>query len=197
MATPFKTGEKILFGIFGVFIVLAVISFTILEIIRARSTKPMYEVVTHFDLSEEGKKGSALFRHNQCTDCHRAMRNGTNMSLSLDAEGSRRSQEWILQFLKEPEKVYESKTIDHGAAPKEAAYVAALPPETLHAIAVFLSQLRADQGASAAPAPPTGRSEFIDNMVKVWAPKDWGERYKDMRDAPQPEPTPAPKSTKE
>ena len=170
-----------MFGIFGAFIVLAVISFVILEVVRFKATKPMYEATMHFDFSPEGLKGSELFRQSRCTSCHRAMRNGTNMGLSLDGLGSRRTQEWILKFLNDPEKVYESRTFDHGPAPKEAAYVAALPPETLHAIGVFLSELRADQGAAASALPPEGRSEFIDNMVKAWAPKEWDEKYTDVR----------------
>lgn len=192
MAQLLKTGEKILFGIFGAFIALAVISFAILEIVRWNSSKPLYSTTSHYDFTPEGLKGSVLFREARCTSCHRAMRNGTNMGLSLDGEGSRRSLEWILQFMKDPEKTYNSRTLDHGAMPKEAAYVAQLAPETLHAIGVFLSELRADQGAAAAPQPPSGRSEFIDSMVKAWAPKEWNEQHKDIRDKPSRELTPPP-----
>jgi hypothetical protein len=44
-------------------------------------------------------------------------------------------------------------------------------------------------GSAAAPKPPEGRSEFIDNMLKVWAPKEWDEKYSDIRTkAPEGEP---------
>ncbi len=89
-----------------------------------------------------------------------------------------------MAFLTQPEKTYDARTIDHGPAPKEAAYVAELPPNVLNDIAAFLSELRADQGSAAAPKPPEGRSEFIDNMLKAWAPKDWDERYTDVRKKP-------------
>ena len=72
------------------------------------------------------------------------------------------------------------RTVDHGPA-KEAAYVAELPQEKRHAIAVFLSELRADNGAATAAAPPEGRSEFIDSMVKMWAPAEWNDKYQDVR----------------
>jgi hypothetical protein len=51
----------------------------------------------------------------------------------------------------------------------------------LRALAKFISELKADQGSSSAPVPPEGRSEFIDDMVKVWAPKEWNEKYEDVR----------------
>jgi len=165
-------------------VVLAIISFVILEVVRFRSTEPMYDPTMHFDFSPEGLRGSELFRQARCTSCHRAVRNGTNMGLSLDGLGSRRTQEWNLKFLSDPETTYNSRTLDHGPAPKEAAYVSALPPADLHAIGVFLSELRADRGASAAALPPEGRSEFIDNMVKAWAPKEWDEKYSDVRNKP-------------
>jgi cytochrome c553 len=177
-----KTGEKVLFGIAGVFIVLAVIAYIILEMYRLSSDTPIFESKTSFDFSEQGAVGSALFRESRCTSCHRALRNGTNMGLSLDGVGSLRTSEWLYNFLKDPEQTYGAPTIDHGAAPKEAAYVAKLPDEDLRAIAQFISELKAEQGSASAPVPPDGRSEFIDNMVKTWAPKEWKEKYSDVRE---------------
>ncbi len=177
-----KTGEKVLFGIAGVFIVLAVIAYIILEMYRLSSDTPIFETKTSFDFSEQGAVGSALFRESRCTSCHRALRNGTNMGLSLDGVGSLRTPEWLYKFLKDPEQTYGAPTLDHGAAPKEAAYVSKLPDEDLRAIAQFISELKAEQGSASAPVPPDGRSEFIDNMVKTWAPKEWKEKYSDVRE---------------
>jgi len=179
-----KSGEKILFGIVGVFILLATLAYAALEIYRMSRPEPLFQVKTHYDFSPDGQRGSELFREAGCTACHRALRNGTNMGLSLDGLGSARSVGWIEQFLADPEAVYTARTIDHGKAPKEAAYVSQLPEDQRHAIAVFLSELKADQGSSSAPVPPEGRSEFIDSMVKVWAPKEWAEKYEDVRDRP-------------
>lgn len=182
---PLKSGEKILLAIFGVFFVIAVIAYIALETVRLNSDKPMFVQTTHFDLSEDGKKGSALYRFARCNSCHRAMRAGTSMGLSLDGLGSKYSVEHIENFLHNPEDFYDGPTLDHGAAPKEAAYVANLPPEDLHLIAVFLSELKADPGSSAAKAPPPGRSEFIDSMIGTWAPPEWKEKYQDIRDKDQ------------
>lgn len=181
--TSLKQGEKILFGIVGVFLVLAVLSFAVLEAVRITSDEPMFESKTSFDLSAEGHRGSQIFRESQCTACHRAMRNGTNMGLSLDGVGSKRTVEWLEKFLADPEGTYNTSTLDHGMRPKEAAYVSELPASDRRALAVFLSELKAEQGSPSSPVPPEGRSEFIDNMVEIWAPANWKEKYQDVREA--------------
>lgn len=182
MAQGLKQGEKVLFGIFGAFIVAAVLGYIALEAIRYNLDKPMYQVTTHFALSDEGLKGSVLFREARCTACHRAMRNGTNMGLSLDGLGSKRTVDWIQAFLREPEKMYGSATLDHGEFPKEAAYVAKIPDSELSLIAVFLSELISDQGSPSSPVPPAGESGFIDGALKMVAPPEWKDKYKDVRD---------------
>jgi len=197
---PLKSGEKILFGIVAVFIGLAVIAYAALETYRMSRTEPLFENKTHYNFSEAGHLGSRLFRESRCTACHRALRNGTNMGLSLDGVGSVRTLDWLVAFLAEPETTYEARTLDHGPKPKEAAYVAQMPEKDRYAIAVFISELKAEQGSSSAAMPPEGRSDFIDNMVGAWAPADWKERFQDIRTKPVPqdtsqaEPSSAPKA---
>jgi len=179
---PLKSGEKILFIVFGVFFVLALIAYIALESIRLTSDEPIFKQNTYFDFSEVGKEGSKIYREARCNSCHRALRAGTSMGLSLDGIGSKRSLEWLEEFLVNPEAVYEGETLDHGLPPKEAAYTARLSEDERHKIAVFLSELRADPGSSVSKRPPPEHSEFIDTMVKMWAPKEWGEKYTDIRD---------------
>ena len=176
-----KLGEKILFGIVALIFLFAVASYVMLETLRAHSTKPLYQITDHFNFTAEGKKGSMIFRKQQCTSCHKALRNGTNMGLDLDGIGSKRTLKYLYNFLKHPEQTYAAATIDHGPAPKEAAYVAKLPDADLHALAVFLSEDKADQGSADSPLPPKGRSSFIDDMVKVWAPNSWKSEFTDVR----------------
>ena len=179
---PLKSGEKILFIVFGVFFVLALIAYLALESIRLTSEEPMFKPTSFFDFSEVGAEGSKIYREARCNSCHRALRSGTSMGLSLDGMGSKRSLEWIEAFLINPESVYEGETLDHGLPPKEAAYTTRLSEDHRHKIAVFLSELKADPGSSVAKRPPPEHSEFIDAMVKMWAPKEWGEKYTDIRD---------------
>ncbi len=176
-----KRGEKILLGVIALIFLFALASFIMMEIYRAHLNRPMYADATHFDFSEEGLKGSALFRHDRCTSCHRAVRNGTNNGVDLDGVGSKRSLQYLVNFLKDPEATYGTRTLDHGPAPKEAAYVAELPEQDRHAIAQFLSELRANRGSPDAPLPPQERSGFIDEMVKVWAPDSWKADHHDVR----------------
>lgn len=177
-----KQGEKILFGIAAAFIIVAIIGYVLLETVRLTSDEAMFESKTSFTLSPPGHRGSELFRHSGCTACHRAMRNGTNMGLSLDGVGSVRTQEWLYEFLRFPEQTYTAVTFDHGAPPKEAAYVANMADDELYDIAVFISELKSEQGSASAPMPPEGGSAFIDSMLKTFAPKEWDEKYQDVRE---------------
>ncbi len=181
-----KLGEKILFGIVALLLVFAVLSFVMLEIYRSRLNHPMYPTTTTFNFTPAGKHGSELFRDRGCTDCHRAVRNGTNHGVTLDGIGSKRSLEYLYNFLKKPEATYETKTLDHGLN-KEAAYVAGIPDAELHDIAIFLSELKATQGSPDAQLPMPERSGFVDEMVKIWAPDTWKNERHDLRqDAMKP-----------
>jgi cytochrome c553 len=183
-----KTGEKILFAVVALFALVAIENFAALEWYRRSSNKPMYPVRTHYDFAGDGFRGSEVFRKSNCTLCHKAVGNGTNMGLNLDGIGSRRDLAYLEAFLRDPEATYGSRTVDHGPAPKEAAYVADLPQADLHAIAVFLSQLRADRGAPAAQEPPKEKSGFIDAMLDMWAPDSWRASRTDVRDAADAKP---------
>ncbi|MBI5919532.1 MAG: cytochrome c [Nitrosomonadales bacterium] len=177
-----KRGEKVVLGIIGLFFAFALVSYIIMEAVRMSSDKPMYPNTTHYDFSPVGLHGSEVFREARCTSCHRAVRGGTNMGLDLDGIGSKRSMEYLESFLRDPEATYQTRTLDHGPAPKEAAYVAKLPEADRKAIATFLSELRADQGSGAARLPVGERSSFVDGMVKMWAPEGWKTEYTDIRE---------------
>lgn len=176
-----RLGEKVLFGITAAFVLFAVLSFVGMEIYRAHSGKKMYAATAHFDFSQEGLAGSVRFRDLGCTSCHRAVRNGTNNGVNLDGIGSKRSLDYLIAFLHQPEATYGTQTMDHGPG-KGAAYVAGLPEQDLHSIAVFLSELKAVQGSPDARLPSEGRSGFIDEMVKIWAPSTWKSQYHDVRE---------------
>lgn len=176
-----KLGEKLLFGGFALIFIMAFASWLVLEVVRSRLDKPMYPVL-QYEFSTKGMRGSELFRTAGCTICHRAMRNGTNMGLVLDGIGSKRTLEYLNKFLTDPEASYPGATMDHGPL-KGAAFVAKLPSADLQAIAMFLSELRANPGSNASRLPPVGgESKFIDEMVRMWAPDSWKSDYKDVRE---------------
>lgn len=177
-----KKGEKILFGFVGLLVVITVINFTVLESIRRHSDKPMFPILTHFNFSEEGKRGYEIYQRSECYTCHKAVGSGTSMGVSLDGLGSKHDVNYFYNFLKTPEAVYGAKTMDHGAPPKDASYVSAMPDADLKAMAVFISELKADQGSSSSFEPPQGDSSFISAMVDMWAPDGWRLKFKDIRD---------------
>jgi cytochrome c2 len=176
-----KTGEKVLFGFVALLVVVAVQNYVSIEVRRLSSANPVRPILTHYDFSGDGFHGSELFRKNNCSSCHRAIGNGTNMGLDLDGIGSRRDFKYLESFLRDPEGTYITRTVEHGMAPKSAAYVAQLPEKDRHDIAVFLSQLRADRGGAAARLPPVGKSGFIDAMLDMWVPDSWRIMFSDIR----------------
>lgn len=184
-----RTGERVIFGVVIMIMLVAVINYAILGWIGHTSDKPLFPVRTHYEFAGEGFHGSELFRQNNCNLCHRAIGNGSNMSLNLDGIGSRHGLAYIESFLGDPEGTYRSRTVDHGAPPKEAAYVSQLPAGDRHAIAVFLSQLRTDQGGASAQLPPPGKSGFIDAMLDMWAPDGWRIMFNDVRNGGAARPT--------
>lgn len=177
-----KTGEKILFWIFGLFLLATAIGFMMLEYIRHTSEAPMYPITNHYDFSKEGLRGSTIFREKGCTNCHRALRDGTNMGVVLDGLGSKYDFDYFYNFLKNPEQTYRAKTVDHGPPPKAAAYVSTLPDSDLSAIAQFLSELRSDPGAADSPVPPGEKSTFVESILQSLAPSGWKKNFKDIRD---------------
>lgn len=177
-----KLGEKLLFGIIGLLVLITVISFFSLESIRHHSDKPLYPILTHYEFSEEGKKGYGIYEQNGCYECHHAVGSGTSMGLSLDGIGSKHDATYFYNFLKNPENTYGAKTLDHGAPPKDAAYVSELPDDELRAMAVFVSELKADQGSSSSFEPPEEQSSFVDTMVKMWTPAGWKTSFTDIRE---------------
>jgi cytochrome c553 len=177
-----KKGEKILFGVVALIVIIAMGNFAVLEWLGLTSKKPIFTVVTHYDFSDEGRRGFQLYRQSDCYSCHRAVGSGTNMGLNLDGIGSNHSVEYLYNFLKYPEKTYRAKTVGHGLSPKEADYVSALPDADLHSLAVFLSELKADQGSASASQPPKEQSGFIDAMLDMWVPDGWRNQFKDVRE---------------
>ena len=177
-----KKGEKILFGIVALIVIIAMGNFAVLEWLGFTSKKPIFTVLTHYDFSDEGRHGFELYRQSNCYSCHRAVGSGTNMGLNLDGIGSNHSVDYLYHFLKEPEKTYRAKTVGHGLSPKEADYVSNLPDADLHSLAVFLSELKADQGSASAFEPPKEQSGFIDAMLDMWVPDGWRNQFKDVRD---------------
>jgi len=182
--TPIKIGEKVLFITVGIFFVMAVIGFGVMEYARHHMKKPMFAINTDYHFSDEAKQGMQFFfRKGNCTDCHRALNSGTNMgpNMDLDGVGTKHAEAWLYNFMRFPERNYGFPTLDHGVG-KAASYVALMDAKQLHAIAAFLSSLKARSGSAVSPVPPSSEAPFIDSMVRKFAPESWKTgQFKDMR----------------
>jgi hypothetical protein len=177
-----KKGEKILFGFIAFLVLVTVVNFTVLESVRHNTDKPLFPILTHYDFSTEGLRGYGIYQQNNCYTCHHAVGSGTSMGVSLDGLGSKHDVDYFYNFLKYPEKTYPARTLDHGAPPKDAAYVSALPDADLRTMAIFLSELKSDQGSSTSFEPPQGESGFINAMLDMWTPEGWRSKFMDIRD---------------
>ena len=111
-----RRGEKVLFGITALFVLFAVLSYIGLETYRIESGKKLYPVTSHFDFTPEGLQGSERFRDLGCSACHRAVRNGTNNGVNLDGIGSKRTLDYLVKFLHEPEPTYGTRRSTMGPA---------------------------------------------------------------------------------
>ena len=78
--------------------------------------------------SPRTQAGEALYRHAGCGACHKIFNNGAAIGPALDGIGSRRSGEWLLDFLSRAHK---------GVGP--------LPPAERAALVSYLEALRALQ----------------------------------------------------
>jgi hypothetical protein len=173
-------GEKVLFGIAGLFVLFAVLSFIGMEIYRIHSGKKMYAITSHFDFSPEGLRGSERFRDLGCSACHRAVRNGTNNGVNLDGIGSRRTLDYLIAFLHQPEPTYGTRNrgtwrrqgggLCRAAAGSGPAFAGHLPVGT-----------EGQPGIARCTPAVDSRSGFIDDMVKIWAPSSWKSQYHDVR----------------
>jgi len=78
-----------------------------------------------------------VYRREACGSCHRIHSNGPTYGPQLDGEGSRRSREWLLDYLRQPRAGVGDKPY-RLTMPSYAH----LPPVELGALATYLEALR-------------------------------------------------------
>jgi cbb3-type cytochrome oxidase cytochrome c subunit len=87
--------------------------------------------------TEQSRAGEALYRREACGSCHRIHSNGPTYGPQLDGEGSRRTREWLLDYLKNPR----AGVGDKPYRLRMPSY-AHLPPAELAALTEYLAALR-------------------------------------------------------
>jgi cbb3-type cytochrome oxidase cytochrome c subunit len=95
------------------------------------------------------REGELIYRREGCSSCHRLFGNGATYGPSLDGEGSRRSAQWLQQYLRDPkpgvgEKPYRVRMPSYSM----------LQSVELNALVAYLQALRVagPEGALIGPA---------------------------------------------
>ena len=148
-----KLGEKIVFGLAAIIVAAA----------AARG----YQVITakepsmpkHFyDWGETGLQGHYLYRDLGCKNCHRAMGTGeVGVAPVLDGVGTRRTSEWLMQYLTDPSSLVAGTAHDGSFGPDFGS----LNDEQRELLAAFLSGLHANPNSPNYPRQPPPDSQSV------------------------------------
>jgi cbb3-type cytochrome oxidase cytochrome c subunit len=99
-----------------------------------------------------GRDGEAIYRREGCNSCHRQFGNGGTYGPSLDGEGSRRSADWLRQYLQDPKPGV-------GERPYRVSMPSyrMLQSVELDALVAYLQGLRAVRAGGALISPAAAR----------------------------------------
>jgi len=141
-----KKGEKVFFVVSVILSVLAVTS-----VIERNMRKDGPSIKDHYEWSDDGKKGYVLYKKSGCNSCHRALRTGEiGVAPVLDGEGTRRTEQWLQAYFKNPEDVVPGSAHTGKLGPDFRM----LSDESKKLFVAFLKGLKSSPGSSTYPRPP-------------------------------------------
>ena len=141
-----KKGEKVFFVVSVVLAVLAVAS-----VIERNMRKNGHSVKDYYEWSPDAKKGYVLYKKSGCNSCHRALRTGEiGVAPVLDGEGTRRTEQWLWSYFKDPEKLVPGSAHTGKLGPDFRTY----SNEKQKLLVAFLKGLKSSPGSSNYPVPP-------------------------------------------
>lgn len=144
-----KLGEKIVFAISAV-VVLAAAGRGYQVITADKPSMPKH----YYEWDETGLEGHYLYRELGCKNCHRAMGTGeVGVAPVLDGVGTRRTSDWLRQYLTDPSTLVEGTAHDGSFAPDFRQY----DDEQRTLLTAYLSGLHANPNSPNYPRqkPPT------------------------------------------
>lgn len=113
MRTRLKLGEKILFGFSALVIVMAAVR-GYQVITREEPSMPKH----YYEWDEVGLQGHYVYREMGCNSCHKAMGVGeAGVAPVLDGVGTRRTEEWLQQYLTNPGQLVPGTAHDGSLGP--------------------------------------------------------------------------------
>ncbi len=125
-----KAGEWIVLAGSGLIAAFAVLVGVLIYL------KPPPSEFTYLE-TEKTRIGEAIYRREACGSCHRINSTGPTYGPQLDGEGSRRSREWLADYLRNPRAGVGEKPY-RLAMPSYAH----LPPTDLEALVVYLEAFK-------------------------------------------------------
>ncbi len=113
-----KLGEKIVFG-FAAVVVIAAGARGYQVITAEQPSMPKH----YYEWDQTGLDGHYLYRELGCKNCHRSMGTGeVGVAPVLDGVGTRRTPEWLQQYLADPGSLVEGTAHDGSFAPDFRSY---------------------------------------------------------------------------
>ncbi len=143
-----KKGERIFFWVSGVIAILAVLS----VVGRNTGDNTPHKARDYYEWSDAAGVGYKQYKQNGCNSCHRALRMGeAGVAPVLDGEGTRRSEQWLKSYMKNPESMVPGSA--HGAD-KMGPDFAQFDAQQQQYFVKFLVSLKSNPGSSNYPVPP-------------------------------------------
>ncbi len=105
----------------------------------------------YYEWTEASLEGHTLYRQMGCNSCHRAMGVGEiGIAPSLDGEGTRRTEQWLLTYFRDPSELVEGTAHDGKLGPDFRL----LSDDDRTLLSAFLFALKANPGSPSYPRPP-------------------------------------------
>ena len=141
-----KLGEKLMFG-FAVLVAVAAVAKGVRQFTATEPAKPR----NYYVWTEDGLEGHAVYRSMGCNSCHRALGVGEiGVAPVLDGEGTRRTEEWLSTYFRNPASLVPGTAHDGSFGPN----LRLLSERDSDLVVAFLAGLKANPGSPNHPRPP-------------------------------------------
>ncbi len=141
-----KTGERVVFFLAGLMISVVMILYVLgqFHIINFWSTNDIYV------FNKQTEAGYKVYQRSGCRDCHVIYGVGDFAGPDMDGEGTRRTREWLTQYLADPKKIVPNTRHDGLFATNFSE----MPPADKKKLIDLMISLKSLPGSPNYPKPP-------------------------------------------
>lgn len=109
------------------------------------------QVKDYYEWNDAAIQGYEVYKQMGCKNCHKALRMGeSGVAPVLDGEGTRRSEDWLIAYFRDPESQVPGSAHAGGMAPDFRS----LEQEDRELLIEFMKGLKSNPGSSNYPVPP-------------------------------------------